>query len=68
MWSHYKQSFIAVQTFSLVVGWMLYRNTTPLWTPAVVFFLSMQVSSLLGAMWANQLRNETRTSLPTMLN
>ena len=68
MWSHHKKSFIALQFFSLAVSWMLYRITTPLLTPAAVFFLSMQVSAVLGSMWANRLRKETQSSSTMMLN
>jgi len=68
MWTYYKKSFVAVQSFSLVVSWMVYRNTTPLLTPAAVFFLSMQASAVLGSMWANRLRKETQSSVTMMLN
>ena len=68
MWSYYKRTFLAVQFATLLVSFMAYRTTKPLWVPTLLFFLSMQVSSVLGAMWANRLRKKMHSCAPITLN
>ena len=68
MWNYYKRTFLAVQFFTFVVSWMVHRNTSTVWTPTLAFFVSMQVSALFGAMWANRLRKKTQSCAPMTLN
>jgi len=65
MWNHRKMTFLAYQLATAVVCWTLYRNTSPAWLPAVVFFLSMQASAVLGTLHARRARGKTpvRTSI-----
>jgi hypothetical protein len=57
MWHYYKRTFVMVQLAALAVGTMVYDKTRIL-TPAIVFFLFMQISAVLGAMWAHRLRRK----------
>jgi hypothetical protein len=68
MWNYYKRTFVAVQLLSGLVSWTVYKNTNHLWVPTAVFFLSMQVSALFGAMWANRLRGKLQSSPAIPLN
>ena len=67
MWDYYKKTFLAVQLFSAVVSTMVYRSSHSL-APAAVFFLSMEVSALFGAMWANRLRKKTQSRTSCLIN
>jgi hypothetical protein len=67
MWSHYKLMFLAVQLVAFVVSWLVYRVTNHALAPVAVFFLSMQVSAVLGATWANRLRAKARRDPPRAL-
>lgn len=66
MWDYYKRTFLAVQLAAGVVSWMVFRSTSHSWMPTAVFFVSMQISAVFGAMWANRLRTkmQARTSCP----
>lgn len=56
MWSYYKKTFAMVQTAAFAVSVFVYGSTDGAVLPASVFFVTMQVSALFGAMWANRLR------------
>ena len=58
MWDFYKRTFAAVQLAALLVSYMVYRNTNHAVVPPIVFFLTMQLSAVFGAMWANRLRRK----------
>ena len=60
MWDYYKKTFMAVQLAALLVSYMVYRNTNHAVIPPIVFFLTMQLSAVFGAMWANRLRRKIR--------
>jgi hypothetical protein len=68
MWDYYKRTFLAVQLAAGVVSWMVYRNTNHSWMPAAVFFLSMQISGVFGAMWANRLRRRVQARTSSAIN
>jgi hypothetical protein len=63
MWHYYKKTFALVQIAALLVSTAVYRglNYTTLVPPAV-FFLSMQVSAVFGAMWADRLRRKIQAA------
>jgi hypothetical protein len=62
MWDYYKRTFVAVQMAALLVSYMVYRNTHHAVVPPLVFFLSMQISAVFGAMWANRLRRKIQAA------
>jgi hypothetical protein len=68
MWDYYKRTFWAVQLAAGAVSWMVYRATNHLWFPTAVFFVSMQVSAVFGAMWANRLRNKIQARSSCAIN
>ena len=55
MRNYYVSVFISVQIATSAVSWMIYRTTNHLLGPTAVFFLSMEISALFGAMWANRM-------------
>jgi hypothetical protein len=62
MWDYYKRTFAAVQLAALLGGYMVYTRTNHALLPPVVIFLSMQVSAVFGAMWANRLRRKIQVA------
>ncbi len=57
MWDYYKRTFVLVQLAALPVCYLAYRNSNR-WLAPVACFLSMQLASVFGAMWANRLRRK----------
>ena len=57
MWDYYKRTFALVQVAAVLVCYLAYRNSSH-WVAPVACFLSMQLASVLGAMWANRLRRK----------
>lgn len=68
MWDYYKRTFLAVQFATGLVSWMVYRASNHLLAPTAVFFLSMQLSAVFGAMWANRLRKKLQRSTSCLIN
>jgi uncharacterized membrane protein YfcA len=67
MWEHYKSTFLGMQLMILTVTAAVYLFFGHVATMAAIFFLTMQVGSVLGAWWANRLRRrlgEQRDKLP----
>jgi hypothetical protein len=62
MWDYYKRTFVIVQIATVLVSYMVYRNSNHAMVPPVVFFAFMQVSAVFGAMWANRLRRKIRAA------
>jgi hypothetical protein len=62
MWSYYKRTFPAVQLFTLVICWMVFRTSNHQLGPTALFFVTMQASAFLGALWANRLRRKMTRS------
>jgi hypothetical protein len=58
MWSYYKRTFGAVQLFTFVISWMVFRTTNHHLAPTAIFFLTMQGSAVLGALWADRLHRK----------
>jgi hypothetical protein len=58
MWDYYKRTFVMVQIAILLVGYLAYSATNHSLVVPIVFFATMQVSALFGAMWANRLRRK----------
>jgi hypothetical protein len=68
MLDYYKRTFLAVQLAAGVVSWMVFRSTGHQWLPTAVFFVSMQVSAVFGAMWANRLRRKMQLRASCTIN
>jgi len=57
MWDQYKKTFRGMQAMILLVCVCLYLATQVV-AVAAVFFVAMQVSAVLGAVWAYRLRRK----------
>jgi uncharacterized membrane protein YfcA len=57
MWKQYKKTFSGMQVVIVLVtlGILLWRHA---WDLAGVFFITMQVGAVLGAMWGARLKNK----------
>jgi len=61
MWEHYKKTFKSVQAAIAIATIAIYFGLQHRASVTVVFFLMMQVGSLVGALWANRLRRKMQT-------
>jgi hypothetical protein len=68
MWNYYRAVFFPVQIATSLGSWLVYRSTDHLWAPTTVFFLSMEIGAVFGAMWANRPRVITQSSRSSVLN
>jgi hypothetical protein len=68
MWNYSKRTFLAVQLAIGLICWMTYRAAAPNLGPSVVMFVVMQVSAVIGSMWANRLRRKTMVGVSRVLN
>jgi hypothetical protein len=61
MWEHYKRTFFGMQVvIALITAWIyLSYRLVP---AALIFFLVMQVGSVLGAAWAQRLRRKVEVA------
>ena len=57
MWEHYKRTFVGIQAVIVVVSGGVLALTHSGWA-ALLFFVTMQVGSLSGAMWAQRLKHK----------
>jgi heme/copper-type cytochrome/quinol oxidase subunit 4 len=58
MWNHYKKSFLFIQLLVLLVTFFVYQGAEHRLAVAAFFFLIMQLSSVIGSMWAMRLRRK----------
>ena len=58
MWSHYKKSFVLIQLVILMVTIFVFQQADHRFAVAVFFFLTMQLCSVIGSMWALRLRRK----------
>jgi hypothetical protein len=58
MWDQYRKTFAGMQAFIVLVTLALFIVLGYRLAPTLVFFAAMQVSALLGAMWATRLRRK----------
>ena len=58
MWNHYKKSFLFIQVLILMVTAAVFQAAEQRFAVAAFFFLFMQVSSVIGSMWAFRLRRK----------
>jgi hypothetical protein len=56
MWEHYKKTFKGIQLVIALVAVGVYFFFGRHWQQAAVFFLVMQFSAVMGAVWAARLR------------
>jgi hypothetical protein len=58
MWEQYRKTFVGMQAVIFAVTCGMYLAYRQLWVVAVMFFVTMQVSAVVGAMWATRLRRK----------
>jgi hypothetical protein len=58
MWNHYKKSFLFIQLLILMVTAAVFQSAQHRLAVAAFFFLFMQLSSVIGSMWATRLRRK----------
>jgi|GEM_PF-1244823 len=63
MWEHYRKTFVGMQTTICVVTLGIYFYFGHMAGTALVFFVTMEVASVIGALWAQRLKGKlvTRT-------
>jgi hypothetical protein len=61
MWQQYKKTFWGMQMVILgvTIGVLMWRH---LWDLAAVFFLTMQIGAVLGAVWGTRLKKMSRSA------
>ena len=55
MWAHYKKTFVGVQVVIWLVAIGVYLLFGRQWQQAATFFLFMQLSAVIGSVWAARL-------------
>ena len=63
MWDHYKKTFNSVQAAILIATIVIFFGLHHMWFVTAVFFLTMQLGSLVGAAWATRLRRKMNPRL-----
>ncbi len=58
MWEHYKTTFTKIQAYILLASAALYFSLGRQWITTAVFFVIMQLGSVVGAMWAQRLKRK----------
>ncbi len=61
MWDQYKKTLVAMQIVILLITAAVFY-VSRLWNVALTFFAIMQLGSVLGAVWAANLRRRILTS------
>jgi len=56
MWEQYRKTLLGMQIVICAVTAAVYINMGHRWFAALVFFVTMQISALIGAMWASRLK------------
>jgi hypothetical protein len=60
MWEHYKKTFKGIQVVIWLVAACVYLFFGRQWQQAGIFFLFMQFSAVIGAVWAARLSTMTQ--------
>jgi hypothetical protein len=68
MWNYYKKTFLAVQIAIGLVCWLTYETTAHDLGSAAIVFIVMQVSAVIGSLWANRLRRKMTCNASGVLN
>jgi hypothetical protein len=58
MWDHYRKSFWSMQVMILGITCAVFVMARQLWLVAALFFVVMQLGSVIGALWATRLRRK----------
>jgi hypothetical protein len=64
MWNHYKKSFWLIQMLIVLVTATVYQSAEHRLSVAAFFFLTMQISSVIGSIWAMRLRRKLAEHRP----
>jgi len=62
MWSHYKKTFVFMQILICLVTLGVFFGMNRLWQLAALYFVTMQIGAVLGAVWALRLRRKVERS------
>ena len=62
MWDHYKKTFVGMQSVIAVIAVAVFVMTHSI-VAAALFFVTMQIGSIVGAMWAWRLKNKLANHL-----
>jgi hypothetical protein len=57
-WSQYKRTFLWTQLAVLLIAFQIHRLVHYQWNISGVFFVTMQLGAVLGAMWAVRLKRK----------
>jgi hypothetical protein len=55
MWEQYRKTLWGMQLVIAMITFIVYRGMHH-WVPSLVFFTTMQIAAVVGAMWATRLR------------
>ena len=66
MWKHYRKTFTGIQAVIWIVSTVIYFSLGHSLSRAATFFVVMQLSAVIGALWAARLKAlvERRSALP----
>ena len=65
---YYKKTFFAVQLAIAAVCWMTYRAAGSDFVPVGTVFIVMQVSAVIGSMWASRLHTKMTAAGSRVVN
>jgi hypothetical protein len=55
-WAYYKRTFLLMQVLIVLIAFQVHRSAQHIWVVTFVFFATMQLGALFGAMWAIRLK------------
>jgi hypothetical protein len=68
IWNYYTKTFLPVQLAIGLICCLTYRAAAPDLGPAATVFIVMQVSAVIGAMWANRLQRRMTSVTSRLIN
>ena len=66
--NYYTRAFFPAQLVIGLICWLTYRAAAPDLGPVATVFIVMQVSAVIGAMWANRLRRRMTSVTSRLIN
>jgi hypothetical protein len=58
MWDQYRKTFVGMQAVILIVTCGMFLAFNRLWALAALFFVTMELGALLGAVWGARLKRK----------
>lgn len=62
MWQHYKKTFFGMQVTILIVTAAVYRYLGQNWVMTLSMFVTMQLGTVVGALWGSRLSRKIQGS------